>query len=167
MGGLALAPYREDDDDLLIRLITGVRWNERQIQGQLTAIHRLAGDSNGKVIVTGEDEGLVGYIVAEFHEWNRLGQIQGLVVHPDHRRRGIASRLVSEVEDFMKEKGARGIYVDTPVTNEGGRRFYEAIGYAEDYIMTEYSDEGQDGVTYLKLFQYSRLTRNDGPATKR
>lgn len=42
--------------------------------------------------------------------------------------------------------------MDTPVTNEIGGSFYEALDYWQAYVMPEYYDEGLDGVTYLKLF---------------
>jgi ribosomal protein S18 acetylase RimI-like enzyme len=52
----------------------------------------------------------------------------------------------------VRGEGGRGLYVDTPVTNELGRSFYEALGYRQAYVVPEYYDEGFDGVTYLKLF---------------
>ena len=52
----------------------------------------------------------------------------------------------------MRAEGGRGLYVDTPVTNEIGGSFYEALGYWQGYVMPEYYDEGLDGVAYLKLF---------------
>jgi ribosomal protein S18 acetylase RimI-like enzyme len=51
----------------------------------------------------------------------------------------------------VRAEGGRGLYVDTPVTNEIGRSFYEALGYRQAYVMPEYYDEGLDGVTCLKL----------------
>jgi len=82
----------------------------------------------------------------------RLGQLQGLAVDPALKRRGIASELVHRAEEFVQAEGGRGLYVDTPVTNEIGRSFYEALGYRQAYVMPEYYDQGLDGVTYLKLF---------------
>jgi hypothetical protein len=58
----------------------------------------------------------------------------------------------STVPKSLCEQRARGLYADTPVTNEIGRSFYEALGYWQAYRMPEYYDEGLDGVTYLKLF---------------
>ena len=71
---------------------------------------------------------------------------------PALKRRGIASALVRRAEEFVRREGGRGLYVNMPITNEIGRRFYEAFGYQQAYVMSEYHDEGLDGVTYLKLF---------------
>jgi GNAT superfamily N-acetyltransferase len=67
-------------------------------------------------------------------------------------RRGYATRLLEAAETFANDHDCRGIYVDTPVDNEGGRAFYLARGYSEDYRMTRYHDDDLDGVTYVKFF---------------
>jgi ribosomal protein S18 acetylase RimI-like enzyme len=83
---------------------------------------------------------------------NRLGQIQGLAVSPVRLRRGIGARLIDVAERFVSAAGYRGIYADTPVTNEGGRAFYRSRGYTEDYRMTRYYSDDLDGVTLVKFF---------------
>ena len=131
-------------------------WEGRYIAGQLDGLHSLsvppASGARGKVYVH-EAEGRVGgFVSVEYREWNRLGQLHGLAVDPDLKRRGIASVLVGRAERFVQGEGGRGVYVDTPVNNEAARGFYEALGYRQAYVMPEYYDEGLDGVTYLKLF---------------
>jgi ribosomal protein S18 acetylase RimI-like enzyme len=69
---------------------------------------------------------------------------------------------VKKVECYLQEKGARGVYLDTPLNNDGGRRFYEKIGYRLGYIMPEYYDAGQDGVTYQKFFTTSISVKPSG-----
>jgi len=142
----------DDDDTQITRLVKNAGWNPRQLRGQLSAIHRLLGDKNGQVLVAVAGDEVLGYISAEFYEWNRLGQIQGLIVDNQWRGQGIATRLVREIEKYMKRKRARGIHVDTPVNNELGRRFYTGLGYQEDCIRTEYYGQGSDAVVYLCLF---------------
>lgn len=88
----------------------------------------------------------------QYYAWNHLCQIHGLAVDPEVQRQGIASVLVSQAERFARSKGARGIYVDTPTLNTGGRKFYEAIGYQLAYVMPRYYEDELDGVTYQKFF---------------
>ena len=131
-------------------------WEEYYIAGQLAGLDALSGDpipgTRSKVCVCEAEERLSGFVCVEYREWNRLGQLQGLAVEPALKRRGIASELVHRAEEFVRAEGGRGLYVDTPVTNEIGRSFYEALGYQQAYVMPEYYDQGLDGVTYLKLF---------------
>jgi ribosomal protein S18 acetylase RimI-like enzyme len=131
-------------------------WEDHYIAGQLAGLDLLSGDPlpgmRGKVCVSEVEDRLGGFVCVEYREWNRLGQLQGLAVNPDLKRRGIPSALVHRAEEFVRAEGGRGLYADTPVTNEIGRSFYEALGYRQAYVMPEYYDEGLDGVTYLKLF---------------
>jgi ribosomal protein S18 acetylase RimI-like enzyme len=131
-------------------------WEEHYIAGQLAGLDVLSDDPlpgrRGKVWVSEVEERLSGFVCVEYREWNGLGQLQGLAVDPAFKRRGIASALVRRAEQFVRREGGRGLYMDTPVTNEIGRSFYEALGYWQAYVMPEYYDEGLDGVTYLKLF---------------
>ncbi len=131
-------------------------WQERYIAGQLAGLDALSGaappGTRAKVCVSEVENRVGGFVCVEYREWNRLGQVQGLAVDPSLKRRGIASALVRRAEGFVRAEGGRGLYADTPVTNEVGRGFYEALGYRRAYVMPEYYDEGLDGVTYLKLF---------------
>jgi ribosomal protein S18 acetylase RimI-like enzyme len=107
---------------------------------------------HGKVYVSELEGRLCGFVSVEFREWNRLGQLHGLAVNPSLKRQGIASALVRQAEAFVRERGGRGVYVDTLATNQAAQGFYRVLGYRHAYTMPEYYDEGLDGVTYLKLF---------------
>lgn len=64
----------------------------------------------------------------------RVGVISGLMVHPDHRRRGIARRLVARAEAFFGERGARYYTVYTAATNRAALTCYERLGLAPLHI---------------------------------
>jgi ribosomal protein S18 acetylase RimI-like enzyme len=133
-------------------LLAGHGWEQRYITGQLTAVGRLAADPDGQVLVALTGEQVVGFVSVQVPQWNRLAQLHGLAVHPGRLRRGIASQLVAEAERFARTRGARGIQVDTPVTNQRARAFYRANGYVEDYVMSRYYADDLDGVTLVKFF---------------
>src|SRR5215213_10932343 len=97
-------------------------WQEHYIAGQLAGLDTLSGDpipgTRSKVCIFEVEERLRGFVCVEYREWNRLGQLHGLAVDPTFKRRGIASELVRRAEQFVRAEGGRGLYVDTPVTNE-------------------------------------------------
>jgi ribosomal protein S18 acetylase RimI-like enzyme len=128
-------------------------WEERYLTGQSEALEALSRDDRrGAGYVATHDQRVIAFISVAFHRWNRLGQIHGLAVEPDFHRQKVASGLVLEAEQYVRSQGGRGIYVDTPVTNRVARAFYTALGYREDYVMSQYYDVGLDGVTYVKFF---------------
>lgn len=146
--------YEPNDSTDIIAVLRRIGWAEQFVEGQLSSIQAFAANTDyARVYVGSTVDQIVGFGTVQFEPWNRLGQIHGLVVDPAWRRHGLAATLAKEAEMFVRELGGRGIFVDTPINNYGGRRFYEAIGYNHDYTMTEYYDDSVDGVTYVKFFK--------------
>ncbi|HZM24297.1 MAG TPA: GNAT family N-acetyltransferase [Anaerolineales bacterium] len=145
--------YTSEYQSSIRRILTRIGWGEQYISSAEQNMQYLSQDKeNYRVYLAIKDNDAVGFLYVQFYAWNQLCQIHGLAVDPDAQRVGIASALVARAEDFAKTKNARGVYVDTPTTNTGGRKFYEAIGYQFGYIMPRYYEDKLDGVTYQKFF---------------
>ena len=139
-------------------ILTKIGWAEQYISSAEQNMHHLSQDTeNYGVYVAVIGEVVAGFLYVQYYAWNQLCQIQGLAVDPEVQRQGIASALVTRAEDFAKSKNARGLYVDTPTLNTGGRKFYEAIGYEIGYIMPRYYEDKLDGVTYQKFFEAGKV----------
>jgi ribosomal protein S18 acetylase RimI-like enzyme len=147
-----LRPLADDDLDAVAALLRAHRWADRYIDGQLGALAALTRDGDGAAIVADVDGTVAGFASLEVHRWNRLAQIHGLAVDPTYLRQGLASRLIEVLERFARESGCRGVYVDTPVDNDGAQALYRARGYREDYRMSRYYADDLDGVTFVKFF---------------
>lgn len=150
---LSIVDYLPEYQFSIRKILSRIGWAEQYISAMESAADVFSKDREiygvYLAIVNGE---AIGYLYVQYHAWNQLCQIQGLAISPDFQRQGIASALVARADEFAKIKHARGIYVDTPTTNIGGRKFYEAIGYQLGYIMPRYYEDGLDGVTYQKFF---------------
>ena len=135
------------------RILTKVGWAEQYIAAMEKALPVFAADPQtyGVYLAVLQEEA-VGYLYVQRHAWNGLCQIQGLAIDPDCQRQGAATALVERAEQFARSKNARGLFVDTPANNAGGRKFYEALGYRFGYLMPRYYEDGLDGVTYQKFF---------------
>ncbi len=148
----SIEPYQAADRPAIRQILEAIGWDEHYIVSFEQAAEHFAQRADAAVYLARLDETHVGFLFVQFYAWNRLCQIHGLAVHPAFQRRGVASALVAQAEAYARACGARGIYVDTPVTNAGGRRFYEAVGYQLGYIMPRYYNDALDGVTYQKFF---------------
>ena len=145
--------YSPEQRSSIRRILTKVGWAEQYISGMEAALDVFSKDPETYGIYLSITNGqAVGYLYVQHSAWNQLCQIQGLAVDPQFQRQGIASALVARAEQFSKSKRARGVYVDTPTTNMGGRKFYESMGYQLGYVMPRYYEDGLDGVTYQKFF---------------
>jgi len=87
----------------------------------------------------------------------RVGEIDWLHVHPDHRGSGIGSALLALVESELKDADVDRIEARVLATNEAGTVFYESEGYElVDERAVEIGQETFDERGYRK--QLSRLT---------
>jgi ribosomal protein S18 acetylase RimI-like enzyme len=149
---LQILPYQTSDQIHIRHILESIGWDEHYILAFEQAATHFAQNSNTAVYMAHLQTATIGFVFVEYHAWNRLAQIQGLAVDSTFHRQGAASALVAQAENFAHAHQARGIYVDTPTTNDRGRRFYEAIGYQIGYIMPRYYEDKLDGITYQKFF---------------
>lgn len=153
MTAIQIVDYSPQYRSSLRPLLKRIGWAEQYIHAteQNADTYSQNPDEFGTYIALA-DEQAIGFLYVQYYAWNQLAQIQGLAVDPAFQRKGVASRLVSKAESFARSKKARGIYVDTPTLNKGGRAFYEAVGYQQAYVMPRYYEDHLDGVTYQKFF---------------
>lgn len=86
-----------------------------------------------------DGERTVGYITvyvseqASYWQIKKVGEISGLMVQNEYRRRGIAERLLAQAKAFFMEKGVRFYTVYTAVSNQTALRFYRKNGFLPLY----------------------------------
>ncbi len=98
----------------------------------LNEIHKLY--SSTKVAVLGDT--IIGYICVNYIIDE--GHILNLAVHPDFRRRGIATKLVEDVLNELKEIDCRYLYLEVRVSNLEAKKFYEHLGFRVTGIRKDY-----------------------------
>ena len=57
-------------------------------------------------------------------------RVTALVVHPDHRRRGLGAQLLLALERWSRDRGASVIVLTSGDWRTGAHQFYEQLGYA-------------------------------------
>lgn len=87
-----------------------------------------------KVAVLGDN--IIGYVCVNYII--NEGHILNLAVHPDFRRRGIATVLMEEILDELKKQGCRFLYLEVRVSNLGARKFYEHLGFRVVGVRRDY-----------------------------
>lgn len=92
------------------------------------------GQDTRNAFIALEDARIVGYITtyikdqADYWQTKKVGEISGLMVQKDYRRRGIAERLLAQAKAFFMDKGIRFYTVYTAVTNQAALDFYQKNG---------------------------------------
>lgn len=156
---LNIVDYAPEHQPFIRTILSEIGWAEQYISAAEQNAQVFSRDAeNYRVYMAVEGKRGIGFLYVQYYAWNQLCQIQGLAVSPTFQRQGIARALVERAEEFARLKKARGIYVDTPMENTGGRKFYEAIGFQFGYIMPRYYEDSLDGVTYQKFFDTVQTT---------
>jgi ribosomal protein S18 acetylase RimI-like enzyme len=95
-----------------------------------------------EAFLVGELDGrVVGYIrlkpPTKLPENAHVIQVQGLAVHPDARRRGVAAGLLDAAEETLRERGTRKLTLRVLSTNEAAIRLYERHGFVREGTLLE------------------------------
>lgn len=77
-----------------------------------------------------------------------------VAVHKDYRGKGIANKLLTEAEKFIKERGGRYLHVLTCDIDsyKPARSFYKKNGYKKVAEIPDYYVEGEGRIDYFKKF---------------
>ena len=95
------------------------------------------------------DGTMVGFIVG-IVEPDRTGHITTLGVAPEHRRRGIAQRMLLKVEEGFRRRGVRITRLEVRSVNAGAQDLYVKLGFAVTQRLPRYYSNGGDGLLMIK-----------------
>lgn len=117
-------------------------WSELAFLNEMYDPHSIA-----KVAVLKNN--ITGYICVK--QISDEGHILNLAVHPDFRRHGIATVLVGEVLDELREKGCKYLYLEVRVSNLAARKFYERFGFKVVGVRRKYYTSPEEDAVVMML----------------
>ena len=71
-------------------------------------------------------------------------------VAPEHRRRGLAIRLLEHLDEVLRIKGVSTIVLELRVSNHQARSLYTRAGYSLINRLTKYYSDGEDCFLMVK-----------------
>lgn len=83
------------------------------------------------VYLDNELVGISGYWISHKLYCGKYLEPDNVVVHRNHRSKGIGEKLQSELERIAAENGCNAMMLDAYLENEDGHRFYERHGYVK------------------------------------
>jgi ribosomal-protein-alanine N-acetyltransferase len=88
------------------------------------------------------------------------GHILTFAVHPEFRKRGIASALIRDILDQLKGEGCRFVFLEVRASNSGARKMYEKFGFRELGVRKNYYlSPVEDGIVMVLKFGDSPHTQ--------
>ena len=99
-----------------------------------------------------EDGKVIGYIFGwlienEYH-------LNNIAVHPQHRRKGIATKLLLKLINSVKIKNAEKLFLEVRADNVPAKKLYKSFGFTAMGVRKNYYDKGNDAILYnLELIE--------------
>lgn len=78
------------------------------------------------------------------------GHITTVGVAPEHRRRGLANRLLRHIEDALRKRNINTVMLEVRVGNTPAQNLYREFGYAVVQRLNSYYNNGEDGFLMVK-----------------
>ena len=109
-----------------------------------------AKDNENAYFIIAEDEGkIVGYAGLCFVLDE--GDIANVATSPEHRRRGIAAALMSDILTFAKENGIMHLMLEVRESNAGAIALYEKIGFTKVAKRKNYYSKPTEDAEIMRL----------------
>lgn len=97
-----------------------------------------------------DDQDILGYSIAVCCSENIKATIMKMGVHPEHRRKGVATVLIKQILEILKDKKIKDVCLNVEITRKPAIALYEKFGF--EIIQTihmDYEDELADDAFYI------------------
>jgi len=124
------------------RAATAAHWSAEQYE----ALFHVSGPGRVALILREESE-LQGFVIARVvgEEW----EIENIAVAGSARRRGLGTRLLGELLDLARAKGAAAVFLEVRESNQAARVLYEKWAFLESGRRPGYyKDPAEDAILY-------------------
>ena len=155
---MKVRPVKTHDRKEVSRLLRqGKTFNDQELQVALEVVDEALsrpekGDYHAFCACNGNDS-LAGYICfGPVPMTDGCYDLYWIAVDEEFSRQGIAGKLLGFMEEFIIQKGARRIYVDTSSTlpYKPARAFYEKHGYRVACLLEDFYRKGDHKVIFMK-----------------
>ena len=113
-------------------------WSEKSIRDTLE-------NPQARIWAIISEPQLLGYVI--FYYVLDEGEIARIATSPQHRRQGLAVRLLEKMRAFSYEQNITRWLLDVRISNETAIHFYKAAGFAEDGVRKNfYANPPEDAI---------------------
>ncbi len=114
-------------------------------------IAHLLAHPNSVSLVAKDNHNIIGFIIGMiYYEKEKLtGRILTVDVHPSHRRMGIGTALLEQIEKIFVEKGVENCYLEAREDNVAALNLYLKLGYRKVGSLKNYYKDAH-GILFKK-----------------
>lgn len=101
------------------------------------------------LLVAREDSKIIGYLILYFVLED--GEIARIAVADEHRRKGVAGKMLRELALLCRENGVNRLMLDVRESNEDARAFYVKQGFEIDGIRKNYYSNPAENAVLMSV----------------
>ena len=168
---VSLRPFEEGDNATMLDIVRLCpQGNEKYALGvdkspDIIARYKLYDD--WKVLVAEEGGKVVGWVGWTVKhdpiQGERYVYLAEVMVHPEFRRKGIATKLVTEVEKDARENGSGHIYCFIFRPNDASKALFGKLGYSNTGEFKIWGISAYKKANIAQKFEIERISKNDIP----
>lgn len=122
-----IRPYQDGDEPGVVTLWTEVFGYPASHNNPSRSLHRKLNHDRDLLRVAIESGRVIGTVMGGYD--GHRGWLYSVAVDPAHRRRGVATALVREMERLLADRGCPKINLQILATNPQAVAFYRSLGY--------------------------------------
>lgn len=92
---------------------------------------------------------LIGFVFITLSQ-DGAGHITTIGVAPEHRRRGIARKLMERAEEALQNRKIETVFLEVRVENISAQNLYRELGFSVVQRLPKYYSNGEDGLLMVK-----------------
>lgn len=93
---------------------------------------------------------MVGFVFVMTDSKDGTGHITTIGIAPEHRRRGLANKLLIHAEEALRKRRVGLVMLEVRVGNRAAQNLYRSFGYAVVQRLNHYYNNGEDGFLMVK-----------------
>lgn len=126
------------------------------------SFRHLISKGHAALMVAATERQLIAYVLVLFHRNTSMARMYSLAVEPQCRGRGIAERLIHEVEGEALSRGVVSMRLEVRRDNRAALKLYHALGYREFAVFPDYYEDHMDALRLEKALA-PHLKSSDTP----
>lgn len=134
---------KEDFDAWLeMGLLLWPKHSKKELNKELLEIYK---SKSQETFICKNKQNYVGFVTVALRKANvpkaksyPVGYIEGIFVKKEYRKTGIAKKLISVAEKWLKSKGCKQVASDCELDNKVSQKFHTKLGFREVQIAIHY-----------------------------
>ncbi len=113
------------------------------------------------IFIARDNEKTVGFVVGSVERKGsiRIGHVYTLDVRRNYRRRGIALKLMNELERSLLRNGVNACYLEVGIDNTPAQELYRKMNYKPIKMLYNYYGKERHAVLFFKILDEKKRLR--------